>query len=385
MISRTDLTNLIEAAPDVGVSLFLPIHSFGRETQQNPIRLKNLLSGAQDQLSEQGMPQAKIDALLAPATALLDDFDFWQNQDQGLALFLSDAPMQVHKLPTRVTERVVTGAGFHIAPLLPLLDGDAPFVVLTATAEGVAAHLATRFGMTALTVGGMPASLEALDEMPDYEGSLQSHGFGRPNTGGQSMPKTQVYGDSPEEWRKGRLVEYARRAAASLAAHLARTPKDVVVIADAEIGGHLAKSDALAPLIAGNVEVNPATMNDTELHAAGWAMMQPIRDDARDAALNRLDARLGQGDVTACVDPAQLLTAAQHGRIETLFLAADTALPGRFDPETATTVMGEGEAAGTVDLVDLAARIALQNGGELRVVEQDRLPKGGVMAAILRY
>lgn len=385
MFSRTDLTNLIDAAPEVAVSLFLSTHKVGRETRQNPTGLKNLLSEAKDRIAQTELDAAEFDDVLAPAFTLLEDYDFWQHQEEGLALFLSREGMQVHKLPIPVAERVVIGSSFHIAPLLALQDTDAAFVILTATSEGIRTSRATRFGMSAMDVTGMPASIESMDEAPDYEGPLQSHGFGRPNTGGHSMPKTQVYGDSPEEWRKGRLVEYARRTASALAAHLARNPLAVVVIADAEIGGHLAKSDALGPMIAGHVEVNPATLSDAELHAAAWDVMQPIRGEAGDAALGKLDAKAQRGDATACFDPAQLIEAAHHGRVEVLFVAVDAVLQGSFDLQTMAVTVADDESSATVDLLDLAARQSLRSGGEVRVVAQDRLPEGVSMAAILRY
>lgn len=385
MFSRSEITALMDATPAPGVSLFFPTRKFGRETRQNPIALKNLLSDVQAQLAAQDMPQAEIEALLAPATAMVDDHDFWQAQDLGLALFLADGSVEVHKLPVPVPERAVVGHAFHIAPLLPLLDGDAPFVVLTATAEGATARLATRFAMTDLAIKDMPASVEALDLEPDYEGNVQSHGFGRPNSGGHSMPKTQVYGDSPEEWRKGRLVEYARRIASAVAARLARNPMPVAVIADAEMGGHLAKSDALGPLIAGHLDMNPASQDDEALHEAAWGLMRPLRHAERDAALERLNSRLGQADGTATTDAALVVKAAHEGRVEAVFLARDAVLRGRFNDQDGTAQIARDGKDGGVDLMDMAARLTLRAGGDVRVVDADMLPEQTPLAATLRY
>ena len=155
MFSRTDLTDLVEAAPTVAVSLYLPMQILGRETRQNPIMLKNLLRQARDQLARLDVSEAEAEALLSPAVDLIDDHDFWQHQAPGLALYLSDAGMQAIKLPVAVPELAVAGAGFHISPLLPLQQQDAVFLILTLTAE--AAHLwqATRFAMTAADVPGL--------------------------------------------------------------------------------------------------------------------------------------------------------------------------------------------------------------------------------------
>ena len=385
LFSRTDLINLIEARPPVAVSLFLSTHKLGRETRQNPTALKNLLTEAKERLAQYGMDARDTEELLAPATALLDDHAFWQHQDLGLALFLSDAGLAVHKLPIPLAERVVVGPEFHILPLLALQDHDAGFLVLSVTAEAVRTDLATRFGLSGVNIPGMPASIEALDEAPDYEGTVQSHGYGRPHTGGQNMPKTQVFGDSPEEWRKGRLVEYARRTAAALAVHLARDPREVVLIADAGIGGHIAGSDALAPHIAARVETDPATLDDAGLHAAAWAVMQPHRDRDLDAALARLAALTGRGEPTACHDPATLVAAAREGRVDTLFLAQDATLHGSVDPDSGEAQVAGSAKAGPVDLLDLAARQTLLGGGEVCLVAPKLLPGDAAMAAILRY
>lgn len=385
MFSRTDLTNLIEDSPAVGVSLYFPTHTHGRETRQNPIMLKNLLGKARDQLTKLDLEGPETEALLAPAVALIEDYDFWQHQHHGVALFLSDAGLQMFKLPIPVPERAVAGPGFHIAPLLALQEPDAVFVILTMTADATQAWLATRYTMIPAHVADLPASLESLDEVPDYEGTLQSHGFGRPNTGGQSMAKTQVYGDSPEEWRKGRLVEYARRTAVALAAHLARDPLRIVVVADAEIGGHLGKDAALGPLIAGYVEINPASLDDAGLHAAACAVMQPLHDNARAAALERLAALVGRKDATACMDPATLRTAAQDGRVDQLFVDGYAILGDKLELDASDTETREPVTPETRDLIDWAAQMTLVNGGLVWVVAPDHLPQESALAAILRY
>jgi len=391
MFSKTDLTNLIEAGPAVGISFYLPTQTQGRETRQNAIMLKNLLRQAREQLAALDVSKPEAETLLAPAAAMVDDYDFWQHQSHGLALFLSEAGMQSHKLPIPVPELVVAGPGFHIAPLLALQERDATFVILTMTADAAHVWQATRFTMTATRIADLPASIESLDEAPDYEGPLQSHGFGRPNTGGLNMPKTQVYGDSPEDWRKGRLVEYARRTAAALAAHLAGDPLRIVVVADAEIGGHVLKDEALAPLIAGFTEINPASLDEAGLHAAACAVMQPIHDKARDEALERLDALVGRGDAMACLDPVKLSAAAQDGRVDQLFVGGHAVPGGTLDPDATGAAAGEPgtpetqDLVETQDMVDRAAQMTLRNGGVVWVVAPHRLPDGISLAATLRY
>jgi len=379
MLSRTDLTTLIEATPKIAVSLYMPMETVGRETRQNPIRLKNLLKEARDELSVQDVSETEIDALLAPAVELIDDNDFWQYRSPGLALFLTDAGMQQIDLPEAVPEMASVSAGFHITPLVPFQEKDAVFVILSISAATVRVWQASRFEITAMKVPDMPASIEALDEEPDYEGNVQSHGYGRPYSGGKNMPKTQVYGDSPEEWRKGRLLEYARRIAMALSAHLARDPLSIVVVADAEIGGHVLQHQAIAPLIAGFVEINSDSLDEAGLLDVASEVMQPIRDETLDAAIEQVDAAIGRGD--GCIDPGELGIAAEGGRIDQLFLAEPAAVAAGDDLDDTTL------AAELVrrDARERVVQLTLRSGGKIWVVAPDRLPDGVSIAATLRY
>jgi hypothetical protein len=86
-IRRTDLQRLALGRPGPCVSVFLSTHRAGREVEQAPIRLKNLLRQATDALTFDGVRAPEIDRLLAQLRRLLDDRLFWQYQSDGLALF----------------------------------------------------------------------------------------------------------------------------------------------------------------------------------------------------------------------------------------------------------------------------------------------------------
>lgn len=379
MLTRPDLMSLAEAEPRPGVSIFLPTHLRGREIRQDPVRLKNLLAEAGGGLARAGLQPAAAEALLAPATALVEDYAFWQHQDRGLALFLGDGPMRLHRLPIGPAEEVVVGPAFRLAPLLPLLEGGGTFHVLTITADRVRLFDASRFGTVEDEGVELPRSLDEVTGEPDYENPLQASPVGRPHTAAISVTKAQVYGDSPEEWRKARLLEFLRRVGAALEAHLAARPAPVVLVADAGLLGHFRKQDALGPLLAGVVEANPEALDARGLHAAAHGAMRPHLQAGRRRALGRLAALRGMGDPRAVERPLDILAAAHDGRVETLLLAEGATLPGYPGVE------GVGPAGGEErDLLDLAAARTLRHGGDVLVLPREELPVD-TAAAILRY
>ena len=374
MFTRSDLSTLLTADPALGISIFLPTHVLGSEVRQGPIRLKNLTAQARDDLVSTGLERAEAEAFLAPATALIEDYRFWQHQNHGLALFLDGGEPRCYRVPLPLAERVVVGPGFHVRPLLPVLEADGAFLVVTITADQVRLCEASRFALVEDDAADLPRSLDEVLGEADYQNPLQASPVARPNTGSISISQAQVYGDSPAEWRKGRLVEFARRVAAALRQHVAANPTPIVLVADAEIGGHIKQLGTLGPLLAGVVETNPEAMDDRELHDAAYAVMRPRLDAARTAAAERFATLRGNRDARAVTGIDDVMTAAHQGRIDTLLLVEDETVGGRVAEFTATAD----------DVLEAVAVQTLQHGGAVHLLPEKELSHPPA-AAILRY
>ncbi len=384
MFTRSDLSTLMDAAPPLGVSIFMPTHVRGSETRQDPIRLKNLVAKGRDKLLAAGLAQTEADGLLAPAAALIDDHDFWQHQEQGLALFMGDGETHRFKVPLPLAEQVLVGPGFHVTPLLPVLAADGAFHVLTITADRVRLFDASRFSLTKVGSGDLPVSLADVEGAPDYQNPVQAAPVARPHTGSVNIGNAQVYGDSPEDWRKNRLMEYMHQIAGALQDRLASDPRPVVLVADAETGGHFQKLGTLGSLLAGVVETNPEAMDMRELHEAAYAVMLPQLDTGRKQVVERFAALLGRGDGRAATGIEEVVRAAYQGRVETFLLAEGKAVWGRFDMATDEVVIGPAFAETGQDLIEAAAVQTLCHGGTTYVLSDADMPQA-TASAIMRY
>ena len=218
MFTRSDLTALMDATPDLGVSIFLPTHVRGAEIRQDPIRLKNLAAEARDKLLAAGLRRAEADGMLAPATALVEDYKFWQRQSHGLAVFLDGARARHHKVPLPLPEKAVVGPGFYVRPLLPVLAADGAFLVLAITADRVRLFEASRFAITEDEGADLPGDLGEVMGESDYENPLQAGPANRPNgTRARGDQGTGVRGHSGRvaQGTAGRVRPSDRRGAAS--------------------------------------------------------------------------------------------------------------------------------------------------------------------------
>ena len=385
MFNQSSLATLMDATPAHGVSIFMPTHMRGSEIRQDPIRLKNLATEARGKLMAAGLSQADADGLLAPAWALVEDYGFWQHQSLGLVLFLSDGMAQHHKVPVLLAQQVVVAPRFHLKPLLPVLTGEGAFLVLTITADRVRVFEASRFAMAEAEVPDLPQGLDEVTGEGDYENPLQASPTGRPTTGPASLAKAQVYGDSPEDWRKNRRVEFVRRISKAMEAHLASNPAPVVLVANAEAAGHVQKLTALGPFLAGMVQTNPEAMDEGALHRAAYGVVQPQLGASRTTAVERFHALLGADDIRAASGIEEVARAAYQGRADTVLLAEGEALWGQYDPDTDEVQIGDEFADTGEDLLDAVALQTLRHGGRVHMMPHGQMPTGRLATAIMRY
>ena len=302
-------------------SLYLPTHVAGREIRQDPIRLKNLLASMTGRLAA-SLRKPEIEAMLAPAEALVPDDEFWRHQEQALALFLAPGFSRVHKLPVPVPERVALGPHFHIKPLLPLLDDAGSFWVLAISARHARVYRGSRWSFAEATGIDLPQGVGPVRGMTEYEETQYASPVGRRGT----LAHAQSFGEAPEELRKTELIEFLHRVATAFEPHLKGNPASVVVAAHPEIQGNFREIAGWKEMLADGISENPDALSEAELHRLAYALIEPKVAAARSAALDRLNTLLPAGK--AATKPEDIVKAARYARVDTLFLTGDEPLGG---------------------------------------------------------
>ena len=206
VLSRDDLELLVRQPRSSCVSLYMPTHRSGPETQQDPIRLKNLIRRAEESLVAAGIRRPDASEVLRPARELIEDEAFWRHQSDGLALFLRTGWFRCYRLPLAFEEMVVVSDRFHVSALLPLLTGDGRFFVL-ALSENEARLLAgTRFAVHVVNVPGLPAGVKDALRYDDPQRELGSHAAERGGPGARVVLHGQGIGAEVQKERLGRYL-----------------------------------------------------------------------------------------------------------------------------------------------------------------------------------
>jgi hypothetical protein len=380
-ITRDEIRDLLQLPGRPCVSIYMPTVRAGAETQQNPIRLKNLLRSVQEKLEASGMESAEATELMAPVRELVDDPTFWQELGEGLIVFRSPEVLRTYRLSTPLDELAMVNERFHVKPLFTLLAEDRPFYVLAISLKNIRLISATRHHAEEMEIPGVPHSLtEALGDLTRQYSQFQAGSA-------KSVHRSPVYHGhgTGEDNLKAEIVQFFNLADKALLKYMDRdTP---VVLAGVEYLLPRYKETTEHPhVLDEGLTGNAEGLSPEELRDKAWEIVEPVLTADRRKAAERYGDFLGTGRASSRYD--EILPAAHDGRIDTLFVARGVRLWGTYDVQARAARPQEDQDAqqtGGEDLLDLAAIQTFQNGGQVYAVPQQDVPDGQAMAAIFRY
>jgi hypothetical protein len=341
VITKPDLDKLLELDGGPKVSIYMPRHIGSRDTRQDPARLRNLINAAENKLAEFGARPNEAELLLASAGALTGDEGFWREQSRGLAVFISREGMRAFNLPFEPAEHVCAGDAFHLFPLLPVLQGDRRFLLLTVSRNCARLYTATGDVLISAPVQ-LPAGVQSVAARTDYDGE-----------------------NTPEDYRKAEIVQYLREISRAVEDYARRERLPIVLIALPENHGHFRALGNHPDILYIGVPENPDALDERQLHARALNAIQPLVAQSERKLVERFGSMTGGNRISTEID--EIAQAAQNGRVDTLILS-----------EACETQLDE-------KLLDTAVTFSLRNGGQAHVLPNFMMPGQAPAAAIFRY
>jgi len=380
MLDRNALERIIGVTADPCVSIYLPTHRKGLDYRKDPIRLKNLLREAEQQLAAGGMDREAIQSMLAPAMALLEDEVFWKHQSDGLAVFLTDRGMERFRLPLRFRELALVNRRFHVKPLLPLLSLDGRFWLLTLSQNRVRLFEGSCEALHELDLKSIPASLQDALGYDWEQSSLQFRATAAPSGSGAAF-----YGGSGEgqEDAKEEIASFFRIVDAGVRALVGDSGAPVVLAAVEYEMAIYRQITKLPNVLSTGVAGNPESLEAEQLRSRAWELVTPGFETARDEALERYGDLSSSGRTGGRLE--EVLDAAHDGRVDTLFVTLGMRRWGRYDVEGRSVEEVDERVPGTEDLLDLAAVQAFVRGADVYALDPELVPGDDSIAAIYRY
>ncbi len=368
------------------ISMFLPTHRSGMETHQDQLRLRNHIRAAENRLLLDHLRTTQVEHLLQPIQALLEDESFWLHPGDGLALFRSPDTFRTYWLPSSFQEQVVVTDHFYLKPLLPFLTRDERFSILALSQNEVRLLQATHYSVRKVDLPAVvPRSLAEALTYDEPENELQYHSSSSGVLRGKSGRRATIFhgqGVGIDDTREN-LLRYVQQVDRGLH-ELLRDEKAPLVLACVESLFPLyGEVNTYPHLLDQGVPGNPDKLSAETLLRQAWAIMEPYLLLAREQAAARYREYIETGRASHNV--REIIAAAFHGRVESLFIAIDQEQWGTFHPATNTLHVHRVARYHDDDLLDIAATQTLLHSGSVYAVGQAQVPGGELVAAVFRY
>ncbi len=380
-ITITELQTLLTGYAGWNISLFMPTHRAGRELEQDPIRLRNLLREVEQRLQDKGLRSPDVREMLKPAQRLLQEPGFWRNQSDGLAIFFTSEAFHYYRLPLPFEELVVISNRFNLKPLLPFFASDGHFYILALSQNQIRLLEGTRYTVDEIDLESMPQSIAKALQFERFDKQIQFHtGSSSARTGDRAGG---FHGHDPSDENKHRILRWFHKIDTELPSVLVGQQSPLVLAGVDYLFPLYKEANSYPHLVAEGIPGSPEALRPEELHAQAWPLVQPLFRQAQEQASARYNQLAGTGQTTTAVEEAVL--AAHHGRVEVLFVALGVQVWGAIDLTTNTVHVHEEHEPNDEDLLDLAAIQTILNGGIVYAVEPEQVPDHALLAAVFRY
>jgi hypothetical protein len=312
---------------------------------------------------------------------LLEQYEFWQHQTGGLALFRSRGLFRRYRVSWNVPELVVVGDRLHLKPLLPALEGSQRVCVLALSQEAVKVFEVDAERITELVIPEMPVSpLHSNVGQPDGR-RLQCH---TANTATSERRLAVFHGHGAEEEdRKRALQSYFRRVDAALRKCSVSDGACLVLAGVAHLCSMYRQASSCQDLLSEEIHGNPSSFSPEKLHQLAWSIASAhfklLRCRAADEYNEFWYTPRASNELPAIV------MAARQGRVKTLFVAVGIQEWGSVDPPGTKIVRGEQCRIQDQDLLNTAAVDSFLSGGVVYAVPPEEVPGRGPIAAVFRY
>ena len=365
-----ELEALLSVPDGPCASIFLPTPPSGGPALR--ISLGHRLEEAGAFLAAAGVPAEAIEAAVAEGRRLVEEASPPRGNSASLALFLAPELQSLYLLPTTPNEETIGGQVPHVLPLVALLADLEPFLVLALGQKSVQLYRADRYSIEKLDLHGPDLDLESVLGEDRERGTRQMHSAGR----GPGVVHGQ--GSLADE-HKDALVRWCRGVDDAIRDRIAGTPPMVLAAVDyvAAIFRQVSRYPGLQE-DGIDTAVDPTAV--PVLRDRGWEIVGRSLEQRRGEALDRFRSLWGTGKASA--DLAEVLAAAEQGRIELLLCTGATCYGPYPFPGGATS--RPSQEPGTEELVNRAAVETLRKGGRVEQVAPEALD-GEAVGAVFRW
>ncbi len=362
------------------ISIFLGTHTAGEEVNEhyNAVSFKNTLQKAESIIKERNYKANEIERMLKAAYELLENDDFWLKLSPGLAIFIADGYFKYIKMPQAATEYVSVEDTFYVTPLIPIIISKDYFYLLVISKKQTKLFRGNAFGMEYIPVEGAPKGMA--EELGDTDVATTFRAGG----GGTGSAVFHGLGGGNNNDDKAYIANYLEAVDDEIWKQILHDETAPLLLAGVEY---------LIPIYRSVSDYNhlweDALTGSHEhediptLYKQAREKMEPYFQQRVSKALENYGNQSATELTTSIVD--DVIPATYYGRVSYLFVQKGEHIWGTFDEMGNKINYLDKSIENAQDLIDNAVVKTLLNGGEVFLLERDKMPADSPLAAIFRY
>ena len=386
LLTREIFTELANYKADYCITIFIGAHAAGVEVNEHydPVNFKNQLQEASRRLTNKGHDDAYIQRLLEPGFDLLRDDDFWLQLSPGFAVFIAEGFFKFVKMPIPpVEELLVIEPTFYVTPLIPIMTSKEYFYLLVISKQSAKLFKADAWGMQIVPVE-LPQSIDEVKRLSGSDATTFRSGSNGPKAPRYSQEGNYhgVGGGNPED--KDNILVYFEAVDDKLWEEVLNKENAPLILAGVEYEIPMYKSVSdyhnIWPVaLTGNRE----HQETKRLHQDAKEMMKPYFEQKFTKAHQLYMNNSANGKTSSIA--ADVIPATYYSQVSHLFVTKGEHIWGTFDEMSNELAFHDTPDEDGEDLIDNAVVKTLANGGEVFLVEKEKMPAETQIAAVMRY
>ncbi|HMR17691.1 MAG TPA: hypothetical protein PKA53_00205 [Sphingobacterium sp.] len=341
------------------ISLYMKTHRQHPESALDPIAFKKLYKKTLNYIQEHQL--TAHEPLLAPLEKLIDDKTFWDNGDNGLAIFCSARGTKILKLPKDVQEISCVANSFCVKPLFSFYNENQKYYLLALGLDSVKLYQGDKYRIEEVNIEGkIPTSMkEALGhELTDnhlHASVIQGtglHGY---------MEKSQE--EEIDMDRFFRKIDHAIQEHFDVSKE---TPLLVATLPEHQ--RHFLRVSKNPHMTLIPLHVNPHALNKDELLERVQEVLMDNFEKHKKTLLDK--SQLALQENLSSTELRDVVQDALDGKIDILFIENDRTVNGYIDPEHRKV---QQQKALSTDVINELSCLVFEQGGHVIVLDSDEM------------
>jgi len=371
------LKDLIQCQESPCISIYMSTKAVHKgEFKKLEIEFKNLLQKVEEKLKANwGFKEREINKLLEPAFKLASDSNFWQQQKEGLAVFISSENFRTFKLSVDTYDSAHVSYNFNLKQLISEIHDSQEYYLLALSSNHNQLYRVNRNEIEEFDLEELPQNIKEFLNLDDEAAEK----YQSINTAGSSsvFHGQGAAGDDDNE----DLLHYLKEIDRVINSELKDKKSYLIVAADDSVFSLYKNINNYQALLDENLSGNAKQMNNKELREKSWEIIDShIHDYLEDIKERYMEIRSSDKSSS---ELEEIVEAAHYGKVDTLVLNKLAEKAGVFiEDENEIKLM---ENTKDYDLYNYAASETIKHGGLVYSIEKEDMPEETDILAIYRY